>query len=135
MLRKADLVRFSNVWDTSLSADVVKLIGLKYGFSQRLISLMIYATQMKQLNAQSGKKKNIPSTSRNASRVEIVDPEKGLTDGSSQASPATHADSTLPSLEGEEIELYLLLKDTMNYSSVDHTDKGKWPRPETPESG
>ncbi|KAK6072515.1 ADP-ribosylation factor [Seiridium cupressi] len=128
-------IRWINIWDTSAYKKIVKLVGSKYAFSQRLISLMIYAKEMQQYAAHTGKKKNasaaarkasalnLPATNKNASAVQI-DPEKGLTDGSSTTSPtAQTTTSALPPLEGEEIDLYLLLKDTVNYSSTDHTDK------------
>jgi hypothetical protein len=125
----------SNIWDTSSSKNVVRLIGQKYGFSQRLISLMIYAKEMQQHVVQRGKKKNTPAGPRNPSNCKLpaksknaptapLDPEKALTDGSSAASPAAQERSPLPPLEGEEIELYLLLKNTVNFTSIDHTDRG-----------
>lgn len=146
-------IRWINIWDTSLSKDVVQLIGQKYAFSQRLISLMIYAKEMQQHAKQGRKKKNAASANKNTSSLNLTRPkpivttvqhdvEKGpLNDDSSTTSPsASEKRNFLPPLEGEEIELYLLLKNTVNYSSIDHTDRAlcigaHWlhKRPELPE--
>ncbi|KAH6660561.1 hypothetical protein BKA67DRAFT_641640 [Truncatella angustata] len=122
-------IRWINIWNTSKHKDVVKLIGQKYAFSQRLISLMIYAAEMQQHATQARKKKGSVATkktaSKNVGRATRTqgDAEKGLTDMSSGTSPAPEPRGSLPPLEGEEIEIYLLMKDTVNYSSIDHTDK------------
>lgn len=119
----------SNIWDTGSSADIVKVIGTKYAFSQRLISLMINATLMKQRGDQFGKKRNLASRSRNRPQLsmETGDPEMGLSNDPSRTSTSNQAKGSLPLLEGEEIQLYLLLKETVNYSSIDHTEKGTPP--------
>jgi hypothetical protein len=115
---------------------VVTFLGSRYAFSQRLISLMIYATEINKRAAQQlGKdKKTTPAVSPTAATTAAApsaattspntDPEKAIP---SSSSASTRADKSLPVLGGEEIELYFLLKDTVNFSSIDRTSRGKFP--------
>lgn len=99
----------------------MKLLGGKYSFSERLISLMVFASEM---NRQTAKKTAAAATATPAGAAKTADPEKGIPNGSSAS---TSEDHSAPVLEGEEIELYYLLKDTVNYSSIDRTERGEWP--------
>ncbi|KAH8675861.1 hypothetical protein BX600DRAFT_494291 [Xylariales sp. PMI_506] len=111
-------VRWINIWDTSAQAGVIEEIGTKYAFSHRLISLMKYATKMKE-RAAANKKKTALSTK--SSPRSAHDLEKGPR-GDVSLTTISKATAGLP-MEGEEIDLYLVLKDTVNYTSIDHTEK------------
>ncbi|KAF3016733.1 hypothetical protein E8E14_001801 [Neopestalotiopsis sp. 37M] len=128
-------IRWINIWDTSASEDVVQVIGQKYAFSQRLISLMKNGKAMQQRAKQQGRKRKIAASSNrnqftsNSRRQKPVvtsqqtDVEKGpVNDDSSTSSPGV-PDKSTPSLLDEELELFYLLKNTVNYFSIDHTDK------------
>lgn len=91
---------------------------------------MIYATELQQPIGQGEKKRKkkaagIGTATAAASVATIrMDEEKALTDGSSAKSPIEQQKSVHESLESEEFELFRLLKNTVNYWSIDHTAKG-----------
>ncbi|KAF7533452.1 hypothetical protein G7054_g7049 [Neopestalotiopsis clavispora] len=127
-------IRWINIWDTSASKDVVEVIGQKYAFSERLISLMMNDKAMQQRAKQQGRKrKNAASSNRNQSNMssrrqrttvtsQQTDPEKGMNDDSSTTTPVVPDKSTAKPPD-EELELFYLLKNTVNYFSIDHTDR------------
>ncbi|KAI1870061.1 hypothetical protein JX265_006231 [Neoarthrinium moseri] len=120
-------IRWINIWDTSKQRDIVELLGQRYRLSPRLISLMKYATDMKDKAAQLGKEKKTANASPKVVSIKQSDAEKAFmqtdqSSGSTQPGRGPPVQRAVP-LDGEEIELYLLLKDTVNYSSLDHTEK------------
>jgi hypothetical protein len=135
-MKMTDHDNYSNIWDTSASKDVVEVIGQKYAFSERLISLMMNDKAMQQRAKQQGRKrKNAASSNRNQSNMssrrqrttvtsQQTDPEKGMNDDSSTTTPVVPDKSTAKPPD-EELELFYLLKNTVNYFSIDHTDRGR----------
>ncbi|KAI0125762.1 hypothetical protein BJ170DRAFT_446288 [Xylariales sp. AK1849] len=114
-------IRWINIWDTSAQKEAVGIIGERYAFSQRLLSLMIFATTMKRQAAQLKEKRTAATnTGPKSISTSQLDVEKGLND---ETEPRPADKDALPRLEGEEIELYLLLKDTVQYTSIDQTEK------------
>ncbi|ETS87535.1 hypothetical protein PFICI_01363 [Pestalotiopsis fici W106-1] len=107
-------IRWINIWETSRSKDIVEVIGDKYAFSKRLKSLMKNDKYEQEVTKQGRKKKSAASGNKNPSTLNLEGP---VVQGKQDASP-------LP--QGEEIELFLLLKNTVNYFSIDHTEKGTY---------
>lgn len=119
----------------------MKLIGEKYDFSDRLINLMVRATSFKKVVEQTAaaekkaletqmSRKSAASRGREtrAARSSHRAQERDVEQGSGHelrnvAQPPTATNVK----EAEDIDLYTILKETVNFSSIDHTDKGKAP--------
>jgi hypothetical protein len=118
----------------------VKLIGEKYDFSDRLINLMVKATdykntveqaaaaeekalkaQMSRRNAASRARATRAARSRYGRRGRDEEQGSGLELNQTPTSMNKFANVK----EAEDIDLYIILKETVNFSSIDHTDKGK----------
>ncbi|CCF46531.1 ADP-ribosylation factor [Colletotrichum higginsianum] len=97
------MVRWINIWSPSKQTSVVKQIGNRYGFSPRLQALMVapnLASVLEVDNKQDSKQGDIESV---------------LMHDEPKAQPSTH--TTEQSLE--DIEIYQLVKETVNYTSID----------------
>lgn len=97
------MVRWINIWSPSKQTSVVKQIGNRYGFSPRLQALMVapnLASALEVDNKQDSKQGDIESV---------------LMHDEPKAQPSTH--TTEQSLE--DIEIYQLVKETVNYTSID----------------
>ncbi|KAI1387074.1 uncharacterized protein F4822DRAFT_412020 [Hypoxylon trugodes] len=122
-------IRWINVWDPSAQKDVMTSIVNRYGFSLRLLSLM---TTPRPHQDETRRYKERKRAILRHQRLPI-DPEKGDATNNFTAKP-------VPSTEANDnLALYLQVKDTVNYSSTDQTQKAfciganwlhKRPRPE-----
>lgn len=113
----------------------MEVIGEKYDFSERLRALM----KMKpipgaKLQEESRlRQRQIPAGSQQTtSGGRVTSVESALERGEKVSNTESNTQSDDPPPEprsegplSEDIKLYLLLKDTVNYFSIDHTDRGK----------
>ncbi|KAI1336458.1 hypothetical protein F5Y15DRAFT_207663 [Xylariaceae sp. FL0016] len=100
-------VRWINVWDPTDQDEIIAAIGSEYDFSERLIGLMGSFKEV-------GKPESGTDVNPNAQQ-QSHDVEKSL---HSPPSPKERLDQ-----EDDSIQLYLQLKDTVNYFSTDQTQK------------
>ncbi|KAF6814992.1 ADP-ribosylation factor [Colletotrichum plurivorum] len=97
-------VRWINIWSPGTQRPAVERIGAHYGFSHRLQALMTSS-----INTTAGY--NTPSRAPDFNDVELgpVPPEAGL-----------DRSARIPKSVPEDVEIYQLVKETMNYTSIDH---------------
>ncbi|CAI0644408.1 unnamed protein product [Colletotrichum noveboracense] len=99
------VIRWINVWSPSTQRPAVECIGTHYSFSPRLQALMTSAT-----------KASVAETTTSVQRVNHADVEAGSL--STEAKSASPNDARTQM--SEDIEIYHLVKETMNYTSIDH---------------
>ncbi|KAK2729935.1 ADP-ribosylation factor [Colletotrichum kahawae] len=99
------VIRWINVWSPSTQRPAVECIGTHYNFSPRLQALMTSAT-----------KASMRETTTSDQRVYHGDVEAGSS--STEAKSASPNDAQMQM--SEDIEIYQLVKETMNYTSIDH---------------
>ncbi|KAF4894120.1 hypothetical protein CGCVW01_v014090 [Colletotrichum viniferum] len=99
------VIRWINVWSPSLQRPAIECIGTHYSFSPRLQALMTSAT-----------KASMAETTTSVQRVNHADVEAGSS--STEAKSASPNDARIQM--SEDIEIYHLVKETMNYTSIDH---------------
>ncbi|KAH0424791.1 ADP-ribosylation factor [Colletotrichum camelliae] len=99
------VIRWINVWSPSTQRPAVECIGTHYNFSPRLQALMTSAT-----------KASMRETTTSDPRVYHGDVEAGSS--STEAKSASPNDAQMQM--SEDIEIYQLVKETMNYTSIDH---------------
>lgn len=102
--RKEGMVQWINIWSPSMQKPAVERIGAQYGFSKRLLAIMTAPapSYIKQTNAT-------PVSPRRG------DVEKGsLSDGPVLPPPGQTQAQVL-----EELQIYQLVKETVNYTSID----------------
>ncbi|KAF9869815.1 DNA mismatch repair protein [Colletotrichum karsti] len=98
------IVRWINIWSPSTQRPSVERIGTHYGFSHRLQALM------------TSPAKRSPGKFRPAQTFDPSDIEVGLAPSETKAlSP-----SEVPPQALEDVEVYQLVKETMNYTSIDY---------------
>lgn len=113
----------------------MEVIGEKYGFSERLRALMkMKPTTGAELEGKSplrkrqvgtGAQKTTPPGRVTSTESALERGEKTSNTDSTSNSDEQPLKPQFESLLDEDIRLYLLLKDTVNYFSIDHTDRGK----------
>ncbi|KAF0318758.1 ADP-ribosylation factor [Colletotrichum asianum] len=99
------VIRWINVWSPSTQRPAVECIGTHYSFSSRLQALMTSAT-----------KASMAETTTSVQRVNHADVEAGSS--STEVKSASPNDARVQM--SEDIEIYHLVKETMNYTSIDH---------------
>ncbi|KAF4828549.1 hypothetical protein CGCSCA4_v014778 [Colletotrichum siamense] len=99
------VIRWINVWSPSTQRPAIECIGTRYSFSPRLQALMTSAT-----------KASMAETTTSVHRVNHADVEAGSS--STEAKSASPNDARIQM--SEDIEIYHLVKETMNYTSIDH---------------
>ncbi|EXF84685.1 ADP-ribosylation factor [Colletotrichum fioriniae PJ7] len=102
--RKEGMVRWINIWSPNMQKPAVERIGAQYGFSKRLLAIMTAPapSYINQTNA-------MPVSPRRG------DVEKGsLSDGPVFPPPGQTQAQVL-----EELQIYQLVKETVNYTSID----------------
>ncbi|KAK1725817.1 ADP-ribosylation factor [Colletotrichum acutatum] len=103
--RKEGMVRWINIWSPSMQKPAVERIGSQYGFSKRLLAIMTapaLSSIKQQVNA-------VPAS------LQGGDVEKGsLSDGPGLPPPGQTQAQVL-----EELQIYQLVKETVNYTSID----------------
>lgn len=97
------MVRWINIWSPNTQRPAVERIGNHYGFSQRLQALM---TSPAPFSPQSLRPKLVPNQS---------DVELGFISDKSTAHSQTHT----PTQVSEDLAIYQLVKETVNYTSID----------------
>ncbi|KAK1709028.1 ADP-ribosylation factor [Colletotrichum lupini] len=103
--RKDDMVRWINIWSPSMQKPAVERIGAQYGFSKRLLAIMT-APALSFIKQQANATQVSPQGS---------DVEKGsLSDGLGLPPPGQTQAQVL-----EELQIYQLVKETVNYTSID----------------
>ncbi len=114
------------------------VIGEKYDFSERLRALM----KMKPKSVAKSEETILLRRRQTAASVQrptsggritltasaLERGEKATGTGSDPRLPEGRLEIRLP----EDTKLYLLLKDTVNYFSIDHTERGNPPLPRSP---
>ncbi|KAH7031598.1 uncharacterized protein B0I36DRAFT_324269 [Microdochium trichocladiopsis] len=143
-------IRWINIWDTSKKPEVTNFLGDQYEFSQRMIGIMQNAKKFSSMAAKTESSASSSSRRPHAETaaatpaaasarggaaledVQLVDLEKGTAASNTQSSAAAssssaaataHAahDQKMPMLDGDDVRLFLLLKNKVNYSSIDQT--------------
>lgn len=103
--RKDDMVRWINIWSPSMQKPAVERIGAQYGFSKRLLAIMT-APALSFIKQQANTTQVSPQGS---------DVEKGsLSEGLGLPPPGQTQAQVL-----EELQIYQLVKETVNYTSID----------------
>ncbi|RYP59990.1 hypothetical protein DL770_010097 [Monosporascus sp. CRB-9-2] len=120
-------IRWINIWDTYAQKDLVDYIGQQYEFSDRLRSLvkMKPVAKWKEDRMKQGRK--VAGVQKLPARGKATSTESALERGEKASSTGSEQLPAEPppeiSLDGDDIQLYFLLKETVNYSSIDHTDR------------
>ncbi|RYO98539.1 hypothetical protein DL764_007046 [Monosporascus ibericus] len=120
-------IRWINVWDTYAQKDIVDYIGQQYEFSDRLRSLVKMKPVAKWREDRTKQRRKIAGVQKPAARGKTTSTESALERGEKASSTGSEQLPAEPppeiSLDGDDIQLYFLLKETVNYSSIDHTDR------------
>ncbi|KAI0012931.1 hypothetical protein F4779DRAFT_614091 [Xylariaceae sp. FL0662B] len=113
-------IRWINIWDPRIQEGVMKPIARRYDFSKRLAGLMTLSISPPQVDQDHPRKsKNFLDRHHGSPK----DLEKGG-HVNGDVSPTTTAKKEAPkiaSFEDDNLQLYLQLKDTVNYFSTDQT--------------
>ncbi|KAI0197761.1 hypothetical protein F4808DRAFT_438058 [Astrocystis sublimbata] len=121
-------IRWVNVWSPNTQPGVVKAIGNQYEFSERLIRLMCLSPQKSETPA-SRRMRNIHSLAKRFHRhgdVELGNVGQDAQNGhpmESQSSFQKDDSELLEDVDDDSMELYLAVKNTVNYFSTDQTPK------------
>ncbi|RYP46700.1 hypothetical protein DL768_007133 [Monosporascus sp. mg162] len=120
-------IRWINIWDTYAQKDLVEHIGQQYEFSDRLTSLITMKPVAKWKEDRMKQRRKAAGVQKPAARGKATSTESALERGEKASSTGSEQlPAELPpgiSLDGDDIQLYFLLKETVNYSSIDHTDR------------
>lgn len=108
----------SNVWDggDTHNENSIRFIGNYYKFSKRLTSLMV----LKGRQASFHSKVNEGRVSSGTARANDI--EQGLNGGIPELD--LNEKSKLPLAGNDSLDMYLLVKNTVNYFDIDLTPKG-----------
>ncbi|KAI1499677.1 hypothetical protein F5X99DRAFT_272086 [Biscogniauxia marginata] len=115
-------IRWINIWDPNVQKELLIAVGDKYDFSERLVGLMMTSTKPQ----HEERKRNRTGHLRH--RRSAKDLEKGDGEDSNipletiPNTPTTAADPQ-PAVDDDSMNLYLQVKNTVNYFSTDHTRK------------
>ncbi|KAI1079455.1 hypothetical protein F5B20DRAFT_165399 [Whalleya microplaca] len=113
-------IRWINIWDPRTQEDAMKPIVAKYDFSKRLSGLMILPGTTPRVDKDHiHRSKNSVDTHRDSP----VDLEKGDEANGDTSLKSTRIKelSNLANFDNDSLQLYLQLKDTVNYFSTDQT--------------
>ncbi|KAI0966928.1 hypothetical protein F4678DRAFT_447735 [Xylaria arbuscula] len=122
-------IRWINIWNPSIQRDAVTAIGNHYEFSERLIRLMYMSTQLQPLTAprkvRGGHLRGMHFNHRQPDLELGVIANGGNTPLDSPLSAQFQKGSAelMGSLDDDSMELYLQVKNTVNYFSTDQTQK------------
>ncbi|KAL2873292.1 hypothetical protein SGCOL_011551 [Colletotrichum sp. CLE4] len=108
--RKEGMVRWINIWSPSMQKPAVERIGVQYKFSKRLLAIMtaLALSSLKEANTT-------PMALPRGGGEGGGDVEKGSSsDGLGPPPPGQTQAQVL-----EELEIYQLVKETVNYTSID----------------
>lgn len=124
-----------NIWNTSKQDKAVEVIGEKYDFSERLRALMKMKprngaelqakSSLRQRQAAIGAQKATPTGRVTSAESALERGEKASNTDSNSQPDEPPLKPERENLLDEDIRLYLLLKDTVNYFSIDHTERGR----------
>ncbi|KAI0450682.1 hypothetical protein F5B21DRAFT_420770 [Xylaria acuta] len=123
-------IRWINIWNPSAQATAVKAIGNHYEFSERLVRLMCLSTQRQATNS-SRRARDRHGFAKHFHRhgdVELGDVGHGVNSNHPMESHSSiqlqKGDSELmDDVDDDSMELYLQVKNTVNYFSTDQTQK------------
>ncbi|KAI1754988.1 hypothetical protein F4782DRAFT_527718 [Xylaria castorea] len=123
-------IRWINIWDPSTQGTAVKAIGNHYEFSERLVRLMCYSTQQQAINPsrRARDKHGLAKHFHRHGDVELGDIGHGANSNHPMESHSSvqlqKGDSELmEDVDDDSMELYLQVKNTVNYFSTDETRK------------
>ncbi|RYP27725.1 hypothetical protein DL767_007562 [Monosporascus sp. MG133] len=120
-------IRWINIWDTYAQKDLVDYIGQQYEFSDRLRSLIKMKPVAKWKEDRMKQRRKVAGVQKPVARSKATSTESALERGEKASSTGSEQLPAEPppeiSLDGDDIQLYFLLKETVNYSSIDHTDR------------
>ncbi|TGJ88154.1 hypothetical protein E0Z10_g513 [Xylaria hypoxylon] len=127
-------IRWINVWNPSTQSRAMKAIGDHYEFSERLVRLMYLSAQLQSPNAPRrarGRHGLTKRFQRHEDRHEDVElgavgnPANGDFQLDSPVAPQFQKESIelMGELDDDSMELYLQVKNTVNYFSTDQTQK------------
>ncbi|KAI0548560.1 hypothetical protein F4679DRAFT_550050 [Xylaria curta] len=123
-------IRWINIWNPSVQGTAIKAIGNHYEFSERLVRLMCMPTQQQAANSsrRTGGKHGFTKRFHRHGDVELGDVGHGVNNSHPMDSHSTvqlqKGDSELmEDVDDDSMELYLQVKNTVNYFSTDHTQK------------
>lgn len=114
----------------------MEVIGEKYDFSERLRALMKMKPNLgaKSPGGSGLKRRQAPAVAQTTTSPgrRVTSAESALERGEKASNTESNTQSDeppppiprAPNMLGEDIALYLLLKDTVNYFSIDHTERG-----------
>ncbi|KAK5633194.1 hypothetical protein RRF57_008908 [Xylaria bambusicola] len=122
-------IRWINIWNPSIQRETVEVIGNHYEFSERLVRLIYLSAQL-----------HPPTHPRKAREIPILkhfhrhtDVELGVIGNGANNSPLDSPMSAqfqkgsielMGALDDDSMELYMQVKNTVNYFSTDQTQKG-----------
>ncbi|RYP61594.1 hypothetical protein DL771_010075 [Monosporascus sp. 5C6A] len=120
-------IRWINIWDTYAQKDLVDFLGQRYEFSDRLRSLVKMKPVTKWKEERMKQRQKVAGVQKPASRGKATSTESALERGEKASSTGSEQLPVEPPpevpLDGDDIQLYFLLKETVNYSSIDLTDR------------
>ncbi|RYO91652.1 hypothetical protein DL766_004220 [Monosporascus sp. MC13-8B] len=120
-------IRWINIWDTYAQKDLVDFLGQQYEFSDRLRSLVKMKPVTKWKEERMKQRRKVAGVQKPAARGKATSTESALERGEKTSSTESEQLPAEPvpeiPLDGDDIQLYFLLKETVNYSSIDHTDR------------
>ncbi|RYP68997.1 hypothetical protein DL769_005384 [Monosporascus sp. CRB-8-3] len=120
-------IRWINIWNTYAQKDLVDFIGQQYEFSDRLRSLVKMKPVAKWKEERMKQRRKVAGVQKPAATSKATSTESALERGENASSTGSEQLPAEPppeiALDGDDIQLYFLLKETVNYSSIDLTDR------------
>lgn len=119
-----------NIWDPSTQRKAVQAIGNHYEFSERLIRLVCLSAQLQPPNSpRRNKRRGLIKPFHRHEDVELGDLGNSPTSAHPSESQSTvHIPkdeiNSIADVDDDSMELYLQVKNTVNYFSTDQTPKG-----------
>ncbi|KAI1826464.1 hypothetical protein F4861DRAFT_545994 [Xylaria intraflava] len=123
-------IRWINIWDPSYQRGLVAAIGNHYEFSERLVRLMQTPSRSPKSSRHARRNKSglVAKYRRRLADIESGDCDRNTTDSyplESRSNPQLQKDDTesIDDVEDDSMEIYLQVKNTVNYCSTDQTPK------------
>ncbi|KAI1115246.1 hypothetical protein F5Y14DRAFT_450334 [Nemania sp. NC0429] len=124
-------IRWINIWNPSTQKGAVEAIGNHYEFSERLVRLMYLSAQLQPPSPHHRVKERHSFAMHSLRHVDVESGRPG--NGAANSFPLeSHSSVQLPKdgidlmeeLDDDTMDLYLQVKNTVNYFSTDQTQKG-----------
>lgn len=133
---------YSNLWSRPNNINIVKTIAKEYQFSTRLLDTILgwdearrvtRARRERAAQEQAAKARVVPDDATDRMQQKprrrgryLQDPEKGVSDGNEANISIKKSIVQKLQFHQEDLDLYELLQDQYNYTTIDHGEKCKY---------